>query len=168
MTQATGSMPCAAQSAGVCTAPGYTVRGWTDLNMGRPLYTMQFPDVVNTDGTTNNFLDAFVRGNRDDIPRGAEGSILQALNMMNATLLETKLSLAGALASPLMKSATAMPSNSDVVNTLFLNILSRYPSASEMSTAMASLQAGNGGARNNAIQDLAWSLFNKVDFVFNY
>jgi len=58
--------------------------------------------------------------------------------------------------------------NTDVVNKLFLNILSRYPSASEMSTAVASLPAANGTARNNAIQDLAWSLFNKVDFIFNY
>ena len=25
-----------------------------------------------------------------------------------------------------------------------------------------------GAARHSAIQDLAWSLYNKVDFVFNY
>ena len=56
----------------------------------------------------------------------------------------------------------------DVVNKLFLNILSRYPSASEMSTALASVPAANGTARNSALQDLAWSLFNKVDFIFNY
>ena len=37
-----------------------------------------------------------------------------------------------------------------------------------MTTAMASLPTANGTARNNAMQDLAWSLFNKVDFVFNY
>ena len=58
--------------------------------------------------------------------------------------------------------------NTDAVNKLFLTILSRYPSADEMSTAMASLPAATGTARNSAIQDLAWSLFNKVDFVFNY
>jgi hypothetical protein len=37
-----------------------------------------------------------------------------------------------------------------------------------MSTAMGSLPTANGAARNSAIQDLAWSLYNKVDFVFNY
>jgi hypothetical protein len=37
-----------------------------------------------------------------------------------------------------------------------------------MSTASASLPTANGAARNSAIQDLAWSLYNKVDFVFNY
>jgi hypothetical protein len=166
VTQATGSMPCATQASGVCTVPGYTVTGWTELNMGRPFYAMQFPDVVNTEGTTNTFLDSFIRGNRDDRPRGGEGSILQALGMMNATLLENKLSLTGALSGPLMKATVGMTNNTDVVNNLFLNILSRYPSASEMNTAKASLSTAT--VRNNAIQDLAWSLFNKVDFVFNY
>jgi hypothetical protein len=33
---------------------------------------------------------------------------------------------------------------------------------------MASLPAAAGTARNSAMQDLAWSLYNKVDFVFNY
>ena len=33
---------------------------------------------------------------------------------------------------------------------------------------MASLPTANGAARNSAMQDLAWSLYNKVDFVFNY
>ncbi|MEO8596115.1 MAG: DUF1549 domain-containing protein [Candidatus Solibacter sp.] len=168
VTQATGSMPCATQASGVCTLPGYTVNGWTDLGMGRPFYTMQFPDVVNMEGTTNAFLDSFIRGNRDDQTRGTDGSILQALNMMNATLLENKLALTGALAGPLMTSTVALTNNTDVVNRLFLNILSRYPTAAEMSTAVAGLPTGNGATRNNAIQDLAWSLFNKVDFTFNY
>ena len=35
----------------------------------RPSYAMQFPDVINTEGTTNAFLDSFLRGNRDDQPR---------------------------------------------------------------------------------------------------
>jgi hypothetical protein len=37
-----------------------------------------------------------------------------------------------------------------------------------MTTAMGSLPTANGTARNTAMQDLAWALFNKVDFVFNY
>jgi len=168
VTDATGSKPCATQASGVCTVPGYTVNGWTDLGMGRPFYAMQFPDVVNPEATTNAFLDSFVRGNRDDQPRSLDGSILQALNLMNATLVENKLALTGAVASPLMQSAVALTSNTDVVNKLYLTILSRYPSSSEMSTALASIPTGNGTARNNAIQDLGWSLFNKVDFVFNY
>ena len=111
--------------------------------------------------------DSFLRGNRDDQPRRGDGSILQALNLMNAGLIEGKLALTGANASLLIVASAAL-SNADAVNKLFLNILSRYPSATEMSTAMGSLPTANGAARNSAIQDLAWSLYNKVDFVFNY
>ena len=165
--QSSGSYPCTTVTSGACSVPGYTVTGWTELNMGRPSYAMQFPDVIGTEGTTNAFLDSFLRGNRDDQPRRSDGSILQALNLMNASLIENKFALTGATASPLLVASVAL-NNTDAVNKLFLNILSRYPSAAEMSTAMASLPTANGAARNSAMQDLAWSLYNKVDFVFNY
>jgi Protein of unknown function (DUF1553) len=168
VVQSSGSLPCTTQASGLCTVPGYTVTGWTELNMGRPSYAMQFPDVIGTEGTTNAFLDSFLRGNRDDQPRRSDGSILQALSLMNASLVEGKLALTGATASPLLVDSAKLTSNTDVVNKLFLTILSRYPSATEMSTATASLPTATGTARNSAIQDLAWSLYNKVDFVFNY
>ncbi len=169
VVQATGSTPCATVASGACTVQGYTVNGWTELNMmpNRPLYTMQFPDVVNMEGTTNAFLDSFLRGNRDDQPRRSDGSILQALNLMNATLIENKFALTGATASQLLADSVKL-SNTDAVNKLYLTILSRYPSSTETSTATAGLPTATGAARNSAIQDLAWSLFNKVDFVFNY
>jgi hypothetical protein len=152
------------QSSG--SYPSYSVTGWTELGLGKLTYAMQFPDVVNTEGTTNAFLDSFLRGNRDDQPRKYEGSILQALNLMNSTIIENRLALTGASASQLMLQVLAM-SNRDAVNRLFLTILSRYPSDDEMTKALASLPAATA-ARNLAMQDLAWSLYNKVDFVFNY
>jgi hypothetical protein len=152
-----------AQSTGVF--PNMTVSGMTaDSTPVRVNYTMQFPDVVNTsDGTTDGFLNSFIRGNRDDQPRKPDGSILQALNLMNSTLIENKLGVT----SPLIQQAANL-GNTDLVNKLYLTILSRYPTKDEMSTAMASLPAANGSVRNSAIQDLAWSLYNKVDFIFNY
>ena len=130
-------------------------------------FTMQFPDTVNTEGSTNTFLDSFIRGNRDDQPRKYDGSILQALNLMNSPLIETKIQATGATASPLIQQTLNL-GNTDAVNKLYLTILSRYPTRNELSTALATLPAANGTARNSAIQDLAWSLFNKVDFIFNY
>jgi hypothetical protein len=37
-----------------------------------------------------------------------------------------------------------------------------------MTKAQAAIPSASGTARDQAIQDLAWSLYNKVDFVFNY
>jgi hypothetical protein len=167
VVQSSGSLPCATVTSGACSVPGYAVTGWSDLGMANPSYAMQFPDVINTNGVTNVFLDSFLRGNRDDRPRRGDGSILQALNLMNASLIEGKLALTGATPSPLIVGCESLD-NTAAVNRLFLTILSRYPSAAEMSTALGSLPAANGAARNSAIQDLAWSLYNKVDFVFNY
>jgi hypothetical protein len=152
------------QSSG--SYPSYSVRGWTDLGMPKVTYAMQFPDVINVEGTTDAFLDSFLRGNRDDQPRKSEGSILQALNLMNSTIIENRLAITGASASQLMVQVLAM-NNTDAVNRLYLTILSRYPSDDEKSKALASLPTATA-ARNLAMQDLAWSLYNKVDFVFNY
>ena len=167
VSQSSGSLPCTTVTAAACSVPGYAVTGWTELNMGNPAYAMQFPDTINTNGATNAFVDSFLRGNRDDQPRRGDGSILQALNLMNASLIEGKLALTGATSSPLIVASAAL-NNTDAVNKLFLTILSRYPSATEMSTALGSLPTANGASRNSAVQDLAWSLYNKVDFVFNY
>jgi len=57
--------------------------------------------------------------------------------------------------------------NTDLINTLFLNILSRYPTSDEMATALATIPS-SGANRTVPIQDLVWSLYNKVDFMFNY
>jgi hypothetical protein len=167
VVQSSGSPACATVVSGACTVAGYTVTGWSDLDLPNPSYAMRFPDTINTNGNTNVFLDSFLRGNRDDRPRRSDGSILQILNLMNSGLIEGKLALSGATPSSLLV-ACATLNNTDAVNKLFLNILSRYPSAAEMSAATASLAAAAGATRGNAIQDLAWSLYNKVDFVFNY
>ena len=65
----------------------------------------------------------------------------------------------------LLKTVLLLP-NDQLVNTLFWNILTRYPTATEMSDALANLQATS--TRTQEAQNLIWSLYNKVDFVFNY
>lgn len=155
-----------AQSSG--TYPSYSVTGYTDLGLGKVSFAMQFPDVVNTEGTTNVFLDTFLRGNRDDQPRKYEGSILQALNLMNnSAIVEQRLALTGNSANQLLLRARSLDAGG-IVNLLYLNILSRYPSSDEMAKASAAIPSASGTARDQAIQDLAWSLFNKVDFIYNY
>ena len=52
-----------------------------------------------------------------------------------------------------------------LINTLFLNVLSRYPTTGEMAAAQVQLKTGT---RTQAAEDLLWSLYNKVDFIFNY
>src|SRR5450432_4217251 len=132
-----------AQSSG--TFPSYTITGFTDQGYAKPSYAMQLPDTVNMPpgDIGSNFLDSFLRGNRDDQARRHDGSILQALNLMNNTFVEGHVAYTGANASQLVVSAIAK-SNPDSINTLYLSILSRYPSSTEMSTAMAAVPTANG------------------------
>ena len=130
---------------------------------------MQLPDTINVpdDGNTRTMLDTFLRGNRDDQPRRSDGSILQALNLMNGPIVQSRLAYTGAAAAPLIAQNLSLD-NKTLINTLFLTILSRYPTSDEMTKATALLPSGSSTARTQAVQDLVWSLYNKVDFLFNY
>jgi Protein of unknown function (DUF1553)/Protein of unknown function (DUF1549) len=162
-----------AQSSGY--QPAYTMTGFTDQGFAQPTYAMQFPDtttnVANTGpkntGDLNNLLNYFLRGNRDDQVRKQDGSILQALALMNNPMIEMRTTVASYGGNPIAplisQNMTATPTN--LINMLYLTILSRYPSTDEMTTATAALSTGT---KNQAIQNLAWSIYNKVDFVFNY
>ena len=141
---------------------------YSTANYGVINYAMQFPEpLALPDGLTgkvSTFLDAFLRGNRDDEVRSDDGSILQALNLMNDSFVMTR-------TSPSTPVSALLPSNigksnTDLVNTLFLAVLSRYPTAAELATASANL--ANVQTRNQEAQYLLWSLYNKVDFTFNY
>jgi hypothetical protein len=160
--------------------PGYTVPGFTNAStiygvtspgFGKISYAMQAPDVVNMPdggGAVSQFLDTFLRGNRDDQPRKSEGSILQALGLMNDNFVESRIHATGT--GPTATYLTVLLSRSDamLVNTLFLDVLSRYPTADERELALQKLAAGGAAARKANAEDLLWTLFNKVDFVFNY
>ncbi|SRR5579883_86604 len=153
------------QSSGL--VPSYTVTGFTDQGYPKPSYAMQLPDVtaITNDGNANTILNNFLRGNRDDQPRKQDGSILQALTLMNNQFVEARLAATGTNAAPLIKNNLSL-ANGDLINTLYLNILSRLPSSDEMTAAQAALSGAAN--RTQAVQDLVWSLYNKVDFIFNY
>ena len=162
------------------TLPSYTVNGFTNAStvygvdsagFGKISFAMQAPDVVNMPdggGAVSQFLDVFLRGNRDDQPRKSEGSILQALGLMNDNFIQSRIHAtgSGATASFLMK---LLPlTDEQLINTLYIDVLSRYPTQDEMTLAGAQLQKGGGANRRTNAEDLLWTLFNKVDFVFNY
>ena len=51
---------------------------------------------------------------------------------------------------------------------MFLTVLSRPPSATELSASLTKLGTLTATPRQQAVEDLLWSLFNKVDFLYNY
>lgn len=144
--------------------PRYTIGGWAE-----PVsYAMQFPDTLEprSNGAVAGFLNAFQRGNRDNVPRSQTGSILMRLNLMNSTVVTDKIRMSS---SPVLQAIGRLPSDEAVVEELFLTFLSRVPVEAERAVGLKRMaEAANAAQRNTAIEDLAWVLANKVEFVYSY
>lgn len=147
-----------AQSSGVL--PTYTNTAWNPQTVN---WAMKLPEPLNTGGAARILLDAFLRGNRDNAPRSGDGAIPQALALMNDNFVASRVFTTNA--STLIGRLLPLP-NDQLVNMLYLNVLSRMPTAGELAAALANLQTP--GTRTQEAQNLYWSLYNKVDFIFNY
>ena len=132
-------------------------------------YAMQFPDVQNTPPgnyaravQVRTLLQSFTPGDREQTPRGRDGSPLQALNLMNNPFVLGK--LAPGASTGTLSESLGLADDTLVVN-LYLSVLSRPPTEAEAAFAVDYLQSGN---RRNRATNLMWALFNKTDFYFNY
>jgi len=145
--------------------PRYQVRD----NTNGPLtltFAMQFPEPRNVPGgAMSQFLDSFFRGNREDEDRRSDASSAQALNLMNDTFVMTRIRATGTGANASLLARVLGFPDEQLLQTLYLTVLSRYPSEEEKTAALATLKSGN---RTQKAEDLLWTLYNKTDFLFNY
>ncbi len=143
---------------------------YTDRTQRQVRYAMQLPETgtLPDNGAVAAFLNSFARGNRLDDDRKGDASVLQALNLMNDALVMTRIrsSVQAGQESLLRRALTQ--GNNELVDTLFLTVLSRFPHSEEKEAALASLEGTSGTARTQRAENLLWSLYNKVDFIFNY
>jgi len=137
----------------------YTLRGLANTG-----WAMQMPEPLEprSNGAAVNFMRPFLRGNRDSQFRSQDGSILQQLALMNDTFL---LSRIRAGSSPTLDAVSRIQDNDAAVDDLFLLFLSRRPNERERAISLSFL-ARAGNRRNDYLEDLAWVLLNKVDFLF--
>jgi hypothetical protein len=135
-------------------------------DFGTTNWAMQFPEPRNIPGgAVGYFLDTFERGNRDDQTRRGDGSILQALSLINDNFVMSRIKPSGTGANANLLAANMALTDDQIIQNFYLAVLSRYPTTAEKNTAIAQLQSGN---RLQQIEDLLWSLYNKVDFIYNY
>jgi hypothetical protein len=143
----------------------YTVGGWAE----RVTWAMQLPEPVEprSNGGIRDFMGLFLRGNRDTNFRLQESSILQQLNLMNNDFVVRRAKVAN---STILRSIAMMTSPESMADELFLRFLSRMPSEAERQVAVAHLRkAGTAqAAKNLAVEDMAWALMNKQEFIFSY
>jgi hypothetical protein len=141
--------------------PSYRIAdGWTVR------WAMQLPEPRNLPGgAATAFLDSFLRGNREDQERRLEGSPSQALSLMNDSFVVTRTRAQGSGASASLLARYINGDDDQLIQGLFLTVLSRFPTEEESRLAASMLKSGN---RTQQAENLLWALFNKVDFIFNY
>jgi hypothetical protein len=141
-------------------APSFTVDG-----IGTFSDAMALPDpfTPNQRSAVGRFMSSFGRGDRDQNRRTYEGSILQALGMMNDRFVtdRVKRSTRG---STVEKALAATGDDGAVVDAIYLATLSRRPAAGERAAAVAAMQ---GASRASATEDLQFVLLNSLEFLFN-
>ncbi len=122
---------------------------------------MQLPDTTEGGGWSN-FLNDFLRGNRDNNERSSDVSAVQALLMMNDATIVSRVHAAtkGSLVQRTLKAAQAPE---EIVRTLYLATLSRRPTAKETADGAAYLRSGTLAAK---AEDLQWALLNRLEFLF--
>lgn len=126
---------------------------------------MLLPDPLELGGRAGfgAFLNNFGRGDRDDSPRSNDGSILQALSLMNDPLITTRVrnTQAGSSVQTILRTTTVP---GDIVDSLCLATLSRRPTAVERQAGIMYLTGGNLTTKT---EDLQFVFLNKLEFLFN-
>lgn len=113
---------------------------------------------------TSSFLEMFGRSSRDtglESERNNRPTADQRLHLLNSSHIQRKIEQGPAMQSLLRTGAKPR----EVVDTLYLTILSRFPTDDELRIVTA--YAKPGAAREASI-DLAWALINSDEFLYRH
>ena len=108
-------------------------------------------------------LGAFGRGDRDTTPRSSDGSIIEALEMLNDSVITTRVKANNANTT-IAHVLAASKDPGTIADELYIATLSRHPNASERSAAIAYLTSGDLAKKS---EDLQYALMNRLEFLFN-
>ena len=117
------------------------------------------------------FLKAFGRNPRNivcECERSNEPSMVQVLHISNGETINEKLQADGSRVTELMKQLEHGMSLETLVDTAYLNCLSRYPTSEERSRFVAILQETPQSEQRQTVEDLYWALLSSREFIFNH
>ncbi len=84
---------------------------------------------------------------------------------LNTQEIQSKLSQAGGRVQELLKQYPR--ENSKLIDELYLTCYSRYPTSDERAASVAYL-VRNAQNRQQAVEDIVWSMMNTVEYLFNH
>jgi hypothetical protein len=116
---------------------------------------------------SHDFLKLFgrpVRVSTCTCERNAEPGVGQVLHLLNSPRIQAKLTHEAGTIARLVRT---LHDNRALADELFLTFYSRFPSEDERDSAVNYLSR-EPGHRREAAEDLAWSLLNSLEFLFNH
>ena len=115
------------------------------------------------------FLKLFGRPTRKtacECERNAEPTVSQVLHVLNAPEINDKLSHAAGNVARIVDESS---DNSKLVDELYLTFFARFPNPNEKTIVLRHFKSETGKiSRQEAAEDLAWSLMNSLEFLFNH
>jgi hypothetical protein len=109
-------------------------------------------------------LASFGQADRDKTDRDLTGSTVQAATLLNSKFVNDRVRAQGSGRVYQLLSRNPALSNQEIIEEMFLAFLARPPRIAEMTIAVRALEQRH----SQALEDLAWSLINKPEFVYNY
>ncbi len=116
----------------------------------------------------SQFLTVFGRPARsvcDAAERSVDPTIAQALHVINGDTLNKKLSNPDGYVALFLKLGL---SDSRILEHVYLTAFSRYPTETEKSSLLADLSKARETGREQALEDMMWSLLTSKEFLFNH
>ena len=152
IVEATGVYPDYPRKHMLYGTPQSPIRYWTQAAT---------PENIG-DGDAKQLLRTFGQSNREWANPAKNGSILQAMMMMNSKFVTSRVTATGGSFSRTMLDSNL--TEDQIVDAMYLRSLSRKPTEHEREIARYWITEN----RQIGIEDLQWSLLNKLDFLFNY
>ena len=114
----------------------------------------------------NYFLKVFgrpVRATACECERVSEPTISQVLHVINSPAIQKKLSHQDGRIRTI---AAEIADNKDAIEEIYLTCFARYPTAEEFAAAIGYLEQAED--RQLGLEDVAWSVLNSLEFLFNH
>ena len=143
--------------------PSISING-TNTEVKYVMQTRSPEDLGGDLAGVGRFLGSFGQSNRSRGVKSLKGNIVQASLLLNSKIVKEKVKAEpGSRVHELLNQEPQL-SNEEIVEELFLSVLSRRPSVEETKLAVNQIER----YRTQGAEDVLWALLNKLDFVFHY
>jgi hypothetical protein len=115
---------------------------------------------------SSSFLELFGKPPRDtgfESERSTRPTAAQRLHMLNSSHVQKKIEGSAKLQVLMQGKGTSR----DIANSVYLTILSRYPTEAELATVGSYAKPGGAKGRESVL-DLAWALINTTEFLYRH